>query len=88
MDRADGTSIGEGERDERRVLRVAIGACIVLAAIEQPPAQQQRQQPYDLLLKGGHVIDARNKLSAVRDVAIARRQGGGGRRPASTRRRR
>jgi len=29
------------------------------------------QQKYDLLLKGGHVIDARNNLSAVRDVAIA-----------------
>ena len=27
-------------------------------------------QEYDLLLKGGHVIDARNSLSAVRDVAI------------------
>jgi dihydroorotase len=26
---------------------------------------------YDLLLRGGHVIDARNGLSAVRDVAIA-----------------
>ena len=25
---------------------------------------------YDLLLKGGHVIDARNGVSAVRDVAI------------------
>ena len=31
------------------------------------PAQTQ----YDLLLKGGHVIDARNGISAVRDVAIA-----------------
>jgi dihydroorotase len=29
------------------------------------------QPRYDLLLKGGHVIDARNNLSAVRDVAIA-----------------
>src|SRR2546425_6797234 len=29
------------------------------------------QQKYDLLLKGGHVIDARNRISAVRDVAIA-----------------
>jgi dihydroorotase len=29
------------------------------------------QQRYDLLLKGGHVIDARNNISAVRDVAIA-----------------
>jgi dihydroorotase len=29
------------------------------------------QQRYDLLLKGGHVIDPRNNISAVRDVAIA-----------------
>ena len=28
------------------------------------------QQSYDLLLKGAHVIDPKNKLSAVRDVAI------------------
>ena len=28
------------------------------------------QPDYDLLLKGGHVIDGRNKISAVRDVAI------------------
>ena len=27
-------------------------------------------QEYDLLLKGGHVLDARNRISAVRDVAI------------------
>lgn len=29
------------------------------------------QQQYDLLLKGGHVIDGKNKVSAVRDVAIS-----------------
>jgi dihydroorotase len=29
------------------------------------------QQKYDLLLKGGHVIDPKNKINAVRDVAIA-----------------
>lgn len=29
------------------------------------------QTPYDLLLKGGHVIDPKNRISAVRDVAIA-----------------
>ena len=39
-------------------------------------ARQTAQAPaaapkYDLLLRGGHVIDARNKISAVRDVAIA-----------------
>jgi dihydroorotase len=28
-------------------------------------------QEYDLLLKGGHVIDAKNGINAVRDVAIA-----------------
>jgi dihydroorotase len=30
----------------------------------------QPQPQYDLLLQGGHVIDARNSISAVRDVAI------------------
>ena len=29
------------------------------------------QPQYDLLLKGGHVIDAKNGISAIRDVAIA-----------------
>ncbi|MCC6390525.1 MAG: hypothetical protein IT167_07970 [Bryobacterales bacterium] len=29
-------------------------------------------QPYDLLLKGGHVIDPANNIDAIRDVAIAR----------------
>jgi len=28
------------------------------------------QTPYDLLLKGGHVIDPKNHISAIRDVAI------------------
>jgi dihydroorotase len=34
----------------------------------QTPAQPGYD--YDFLLKGGHVVDARNKISAVRDVAI------------------
>jgi dihydroorotase len=38
-------------------------AIFVLAADAQPQ--------YDLLIKGGHVVDAKNGLSAVRDVAIA-----------------
>jgi len=29
------------------------------------------QTPYDLLLKGGHVIDAKTHISAIRDVAIS-----------------
>jgi dihydroorotase len=40
---------------------------LVLSWFVQVPAQPK----YDLLLKGGHVIDPRNRISAVRDVAIA-----------------
>ena len=37
-----------------------------------PSAPQPAQAPmeFDFLLKGGHVIDPRNKISAVRDVAV------------------
>src|SRR3981081_3398868 len=41
---------------------------IVLFLIAGYAAAQPR---YDLLLKGGHVIDAKNNISAIRDVAIA-----------------
>ena len=40
---------------------------LLLVMVCCAPAQDQ----FDLLLKGGHVIDARNGISAVRDVAIA-----------------
>ena len=30
------------------------------------------QKPYDLLLKGGHLIDPKNEINAPRDVAIAK----------------
>lgn len=39
-------------------------------AAHAPEAATQAEAKYDLLLKGGHVIDARNDISAVRDVAI------------------
>jgi len=42
---------------------LSVGLLLFLATAAQ--AQQ-----YDLLLKGGHVIDPRNQVSAVRDVAI------------------
>ncbi|MCC6536704.1 MAG: amidohydrolase/deacetylase family metallohydrolase [Bryobacterales bacterium] len=32
------------------------------------------QQQYDLLLKGGHVIDPKNRINAVRDVAISKQR--------------
>ena len=59
----------------------ALFATGVLAAIVAGAVRFQAQTPaapsstagakYDLLLKGGHVIDARNNVDAVRDVAIA-----------------
>ncbi len=56
--------------------------CAVLVSLAHPasaghqtapatPTQAPSQHKYDLLLKGGHVIDAKNNISAVRDVAIA-----------------
>ena len=46
---------------------LTIGILLASATMARP-AQQHK---YDLLLKGGHVVDPRNGLSAVRDVAIA-----------------
>jgi len=43
-------------------------ALILLAAMGALPAGAQQ---YDLLLKSGHVIDPKNKLNAVMDVAMA-----------------
>jgi dihydroorotase len=62
------------------LMRRAIWTCLLTTALglsghaaarqaAQPPAAASPK--YDLLLRGGHVIDARNKISAVRDVAIA-----------------
>src|SRR4051812_15874166 len=33
-------------------------------------AQSQAERQYDLLLRGGHVIDPRNGVDTIRDVAI------------------
>ena len=50
-----------------------------LPAVAATSGGSQPQPKYDLLLQGGHVIDARNQISAVRDVAIAGGQGRRGR---------
>lgn len=45
--------------------------CLFLSIVALAPDVRAQAQPeYDLLLKGGHVIDAKNRISAVRDVAI------------------
>src|SRR5262249_35619897 len=56
---------GRVRRAESPALRTIL--CVLVAATTHVSAQQK----YDLLLKGGYVIDARNNISAVRDVAIA-----------------
>jgi len=48
------------------LIRTAGRVILILSAITGCFAQSQ----YDLLLQGGHVIDAKSKISAVRDVAI------------------
>jgi dihydroorotase len=45
--------------------RMRILAALLLAGVAFAQAK------YDLLLKGGHVIDGKNKISALRDVAIS-----------------
>jgi len=54
------------------ILAATAGLCGTLATSQGPaPAPVQAQPKYDLLLRGGHVVDARNAISAVRDVAIS-----------------
>ena len=49
-------------------IRVGIGAR--RSASTKFAAAANAQTDYDLLIKGGHVIDGKNSLSAVRDVAV------------------
>jgi dihydroorotase len=44
---------------------------LVSSAAAPGQAQPGATPRYDLLLRGGHVVDARNRISAIRDVAIA-----------------
>lgn len=47
-----------------RILRMLPGVLYATSAVSG-------QTVYDLLLKGGHVVDGKNNINAVRDVAIA-----------------
>jgi dihydroorotase len=51
-------------------MRFAIVTRVILMSLIGMAAQSQTQNQYDLLLQNGHVVDARNHLSAVRDVAV------------------
>jgi dihydroorotase len=54
-------------------ITVAVATFVVAAGFGRQAAPQAPAgtPKYDLLLRGGHVVDARNHISAVRDVAIA-----------------
>ena len=52
-------------------MRLKLGQTAAIGLVMCSMTQVSAQQKYDLLLKGGHVIDPRNRISAVRDVAIA-----------------
>ena len=52
------------------LLSVCIVHCASCIATPCLAGQAQAERRYDLVLRGGHVIDPRNGISAVRDVAI------------------
>src|SRR5947208_9245134 len=52
-------------------MRLKLGQTAAIGLVMCSMTHVSAQQKYDLLLKGGHVIDPRNRISAVRDVAIA-----------------
>jgi dihydroorotase len=52
-------------------LGIAAAALLMLGALSASLGRPQTAPKYDLLLRGGHVIDARNSIDGVRDVAIA-----------------
>jgi dihydroorotase len=52
------------------ITRVVLPALLALAPLGAFAPLGAQSPKYDLLLTGGHVIDARNRISAVRDVAI------------------
>ena len=54
-----------------RVAPVAALALVWLAVGYSRPPLQAQNPPFDLLIKNGHVIDPRNGVDAVMDVAIA-----------------
>src|SRR6185503_6956427 len=51
-------------------LSTALVASVVVAFNSAPGARQSTPK-YDLVITGGHVIDARNRIDGIRDVAIA-----------------
>jgi dihydroorotase len=58
-------------RGRMRKQLVTIFIAVSLSAILPVAYTLRGQSRYDLLLKGGHVMDAKNHINAIRDLAIA-----------------
>src|SRR5580658_1668061 len=60
-------------RHRSTLFALATAFLVCVPVLPQPgqPASSPGAPKYDLLLRGGHVIDAKNRISGVRDVAIA-----------------
>lgn len=54
----------------RRRLPIGAASCILSVLLGAPAGALAQTAEYDLLLKGGHVIDPGNSIDGVRDVAI------------------
>jgi dihydroorotase len=54
-----------------RAVRIAAIALVCLSIGQSRQPLQAQNPPFDLLIKNGHVIDARNGVDAIMDVAIA-----------------
>ena len=60
-------------RAQLSVCRYRLSAALVAGAVvafASTPVARQAPSKYDLLLRGGHVIDPRNGIDGIRDVAI------------------
>ncbi len=60
-----------GRMGEGLAMKITFGCAAATCLVFFSMVDVAAQQKYDLLLKGGHVVDPRNRISAVRDVAIA-----------------
>ncbi len=59
--------MNDNERMPNPIVRFSLALIVLLLAVPAADAQQR----YQILLKGGHVIDPRNQVDAVMDVAVA-----------------
>lgn len=52
------------------LILLTLVVCISLSSWAQNPAAIQSQKPYSIVIKGGHVIDVKNNINELMDVAI------------------